>query len=385
MRNYSVDAYLEAGSFPELSLLCYSVSWESGTRRTLTRYSEGDILSDYIDIDSIHAEWAYDSSDIFQPGGVIPVCLSFRLLSGHSLSLFDTLQAAPSPQSAADYSYLFRPQIKLKRTGYIDYYYPFPYMILRQITRERNSFKSYKLYFEDESCVFDYYEYDVGSKFGYQWQLIVRNILNLTGQGGTNDLGISGTANITGTSYYQGDPMSARKVLSYIAQMNGVFMTRDNDSKLKMTLMLAAEEASSGGFPYVLDGEIPYNYILDAYSESTYPTTFTYRSVRVLPYNTNVSTRSPTQYCINNNPFIVEDNYRTYETLLTNRLIKQLSYSGLEIVCRFNPNYELGDYLKYLVLKNNALSGGPISIARIVWNGGAFCTVYGTRFGVDNR
>ena len=83
MRNYSwVDDALEQGYYPVLSLRCYQVSYTEGTRRTLTRYSAGDISSQYIDMDSIHAEWAYSPSDIFEPGGCIPVSLSFRLLPG---------------------------------------------------------------------------------------------------------------------------------------------------------------------------------------------------------------------------------------------------------------------------------------------------------------
>ena len=388
MRNYSVDAYLEAGSFPELSLLCYSVSWESGTRRTLTRYSEGDILSEYIDIDSIHAEWAYDSSDIFQPGGIIPVSLSFRILPGHGLSMSTVLSPSFCPKSAADYSYLFRPQIKLKRTGYIDYFYPFPYMILKETKRDRGDYSAYKLYFEDETCVFEYMNYDIGDDFGSVWQLIVRRILSLSGQGGSNDMGISGTYSLPGTSYYQGDSMSARKVLSYIAQMNGVFMTRDNNSRLKVVPMLDAGEASSGNFPYVLDGEVSTDYVVDTYNEDIKYKGYTYRNAYVVPYNSTLPgfmVNNPIHYIAKGNPFIVTDNSDTYNTILRERVVKKLDYSGVVINCRYNPNFEIGDYILFRQREQLAITSQAISVARIVWDGGAFCTVYGARFGVDNR
>ena len=389
MRSYNIDSFLEAGSFPELSLLCYSVSLEESKRRKLTRYSEGDILSQYIDVDSIHAEWTYDTDNIFEPGGIIPITLSFRLLPGHGLSKSTILKPTYAPQSAEDYAYIFRPRVKFTRPGYYTDTYPFPFMILKERVVNHGDADSYKLYFEDESCVFDYVNFDLASKFGYTWKQIVRIILNLTRQGGSDNIGITGTANLTGTSYYQGDPMSARQVLSYIAQMNGVFMTRKNDSNLYIRQMLDAEES---GDRYVEADEIRADYVFDVYREHDWPEVFTYKTVLVKPYNeisVSHSVNDPYQYFLNTNPFIVQDNVNTYFTLLWERLRKKLQYSGEEIITRFNPNYEIGDYISYIRRKRRGAivseSGSPISIARIVWNGGAFCTIYGARFGVDNR
>lgn len=386
MRNLSgIDNLLEAGYYPSLSMQCYSVSYTAGTRRTFTRYSAGDISSQYIDMDSIHAEWCYSSNDTFEGGGCIPISLSFRLLPGSGL----TLETVPYPQSPADYSYAYRPYITFRKAngGGTTSYTIFPYMILREQSRSRGDNNAKKLYFEDETCMFDYAEIDVASKYGKMYAEIVQHIMRTVGLGDENNSGYSGVS-LTGISYYQGEPMSARQCLSYIGQANGVFFQMNSNSMLKIKEMLAAQEDSQHPGQYAYDFETNWQYELGHSMDEVLPTIKPWVGVLVFPYDQNRRTGNyPRMYCLYDNPFVISSNYTTYQTLLRQRLVKNLHYSGMEITYRFDPRIELGDYICYRFLHRDGdtIGGNPLTVCRITWDGSAFFTLKGPSFARYNR
>ena len=386
MQNWSgVEELLDAGYYPSLSVRCYQVSYTQGSRRTLTRYRDGDISSLYIDMDSVHAEWAYSPNDRFEPGGCIPVSLSFKLIPGSGLSL----ETVPHPMSAADYSYLYYPVVTFNHFngGSTTTYMPFPYMILREQSRSKGDDQSKKLYFEDESCMFDYVEIDVASMYGNSFSQILYKILNTVGLADEMNTGLVGSTSLTGTSYYQGEPMSARQVLSYVGEANGVFFQLNNNAMLRIREMLSAEEDPQEQSPYIYDGIVKWQYFMDRSTDEVWPSTYVWQQVNVIPYGTERKTGNyPETFYLYDNPFVVSQNSNTYQLLLMERMIKILLYSGEEILCRYDPRYEIGDYISVrFQLKNGGVGGAPMTICRITWDGSAFFTLRGPSFARYNR
>lgn len=380
-----VEELLEAGYYPSLSVRCYQVNYTQGSRRTLTRYSAGDIPSQYIDMDSIHAEWTYSPNDRFEPGGCIPVSLSFRLIPGSNVSIETVLY----PKSAADYSYLYHPVITFRtfKTTPTTTYLPFPYMVLREQSRSKGDDQTKKLYFEDETCMFDYVEVDVASMYGNSYNSILYNILNTVGLADQHNTGIIGSTSLTGTSYYQGEPMSARQFLSYIGEANGIFYQLNNNSMLRIREMLTAEDSQDSSSHYVYDGEVKWQYFMDRNTEEVWPSGYVWQDVVVIPYGAERKTGNfPEKFYLYDNPFVVSENQNTYRALLMERMIKFLLYSGEEILCRYDPRFEIGDYISVrFKLKEGGIGGVPMTICRISWDGSAFFTLKGPSFARYNR
>ena len=382
MRNYQwVDDALEQGYYPILSLRCYQVSYTEGTRRTLTRYSAGDISSQYIDMDSIHAEWAYSPSDIFEPGGCIPVSLSFKLLPGSGLSL----ETVINPTSAADYSYVYYPIVTFKHYKINTSYFatPFPYMILREQTKVKGDIQAKRLYFEDETCMFDYVDIDVASYSGQLFSQLIWHLLNTCGLADSQNSGIVGGVSLVGTNYYDGEPMSGRQLLSYIGETNGVFFIMNSNSMLKIAEMLDAEK---DGDTYVHDMDLSWQYYVSHSTGEIWPSTYPWRRVLVFAYGAERRTGNfPDTYILYDNPFVNENNTLTYYNLLRERLIKTLQYSCTEVEYRFDPRLEIGDFVGVYYRVENLVLGNPITICRIVWDGSAFCTIKSPEFTRYNR
>ena len=385
--NVAVDEAINKDYMPVLSLRAYDVSYASGYCRELTRNAAKDITADYIDMNSIHYEVSQISGDYFEPGAVIPAKLSLRVLPGHGL----TLEESPAPQSPADYSVVYRPVIQYMRPNGTVYttVTTFPYLIIVSRTSDYDG-ETIKLNLQDELCVLDNVQIDAASYNGETGTTLISAAMTAAGLAGPKQSGGS-SSGITGTSlptkiYYSGEEMSCRQAISYVLQMNGCFAIMNENGALNIKRMM--DNATDGGnWPYVFDAELSADYVMDYYVGEYEPNKRRWTNVRVFPSDvTPAKGNFPRTYILKDNPFIAEGNAGTYEALLRNRIIKELSFTGAEFEYRFNTNIELGDYVLARYYQSpNTTNARDLLVSRIEWDGGAFCKLRGPDFKVNNR
>lgn len=356
MRDIDISNYL--GKMPRITLVAYDVSINSAGYRTLTSHSAYDIAPEYIDMDSIHFEWAQCPGDTFEPGGCIPSHLEIKLLSSYAGD--NPLTPTYTPTSASDYSVLYKMLISYAGVGGSIYYYGAP-MILVSKSSMRNS-KSVKLVFEDELTIFNNMFFDI-SNTAWTYNTILQMIISEAKIGD-----ITGLSNIVnGANYAQQGELSARQILSYILQANGCFMSIDTEGAIVIKpLRTSTNVVGQLSADYVMDysfGECEGKWdhalmIVDGdpitYSPGNYPNTYLFR----------------------NNPLVVEGNKSTYSNILTRR-VSGVKRAGLEVKYAFHQAIEPGDYLQ--ILYRNSANPSSYSrkaiISRITWDGGAFFTL----------
>lgn len=365
MRDIDVSNFL--GRMPRITLKAYDVSINSAGYRTLTSHTAYDIAPEYIDMDSIHFEWAQCPGDTFEPGGCIPSHLELRLLSSYAGT--NPLTPTYAPTNASDYSVLYKMQINYGIGGNI-YSYGAP-MVLVAKSSMRNS-DSVKLVFEDELTMFDNIPYDLASKT-VTYKDVVSNIFATAGINPSKLTGIDSI--LSGANYYTGGELSARQVLSYILQANGCYIFANSNDGFTIKTLRSVTPVGELASDYVMDysfGECSGRWdhalmIVDGdpitYSTGNYPNTYLFR----------------------NNPLVIEGNKTTYADMLTNR-VSYIDREGFEVKYAFHQAIEPGDYLKinYKPAPTTTTYKNAI-ISRITWDGGAFFTLKECEFDRFNK
>ena len=375
---------------PLFGLTCYQVGRSNGYQ-TLTRKSEYDISSSYIDMSSTKFEWASCSGSTFEPGGVIPAVLSVNVFQ--DCPTLGNVIATPDPNTAAydgnprNYQYLYRMRLRYESSrGTFNVEYG-PYLIC---VKKEHGRGSAKLTFNDQLIIFDNITVDLASKSGGaiigDYCAAFERPFELAGLDPSVSVLHYDSGSIPRFSNeYTGDPLTGRQILSYIMQMTGLclFSTSHPQESVTtpswfVTRPLVSSSTDISDLQNIVDWKS--GAIRGEWS-----------SVIMIVDDDPIiygSANVPEAYVFKGNPLVKVGSKNAYQTILEARVLG-IEREGFSLQCVLNPRIEPGDliYFTYSEFSGNVefTQTKWMVVSRIIWNGGATMTLEEAEFDQYNK